>query len=165
DASRTPWRMGLAYIWYGDASAKTIANKMNTWIKTSTGGEPSQIMSGYQLNGTKVGSFNLPTYIGPFACGAMVDATHQAWLDASYKKLASFIDNDNYYNECLQLISLLTMTGNMIDFSTAVPKTAFTITAGASPASAGTVKLTPATATYALNAQVTLEAVPTGPNK
>src|SRR5690606_9082694 len=46
DASRTPWRMGLAYIWYGAASAKTIANKMNTWIKTSTGGEPSQIMSG-----------------------------------------------------------------------------------------------------------------------
>lgn len=165
DASRTPWRMALAYLWYGDASAKTIANKMTTWIKTSTANDPSQIMSGYQLNGTKLGNYNLPTYIGPFACGSMVDAAHQEWLNASYKKLASFIDDDNYYNECLQLISLLTMTGNMIDFSTAKPKTAFTITTSTSPASAGTVKLTPAQATYALNDKVTIEVTPSGTNK
>ncbi len=165
DASRVPWRMGLAYVWYGDAGAKEIANKMTSWLKTSTGGEPSQIMSGYQLNGTKIGAFNLPTYLGPFACGAMVDAAHQAWLDACYRKLASFIDDDNYYNECLQLISLLTMTGNMIDFSSATPKTSFTITSGVSPASAGSVKITPAKATYAMNDQVTLEAVATGDNK
>jgi endo-1,4-beta-D-glucanase Y len=165
DASRTPWRMGLAYIWHGDAQAKAIANKMTTWLKTSTAGDPSQIASGYQLSGAKVGTFNLPTYIGPFACGAMVDAAHQAWLDASYRKLASFIDDDNYYNECLQLLSLLTMTGNMLDFSTAVPKTAFTITTGVSPASAGSVKITPQKATYALNESVTIEALPTGANK
>lgn len=165
DAARVPWRMGLAYAWYGDASAKDIANKMNSWIKTSTGGEPSQIMSGYQLNGTKLQAYNLPAYLGPFACGAMVDAAHQTWLDACYRKLATFIDDDNYYNESLQLISLLTMTGNMLDLSSATPKTAFTITAGVSPANAGTVKITPAKATYALNEQVTLEAVPTGTNK
>lgn len=164
DAARVPWRMGLAYAWYGDASAKTIANKMNTWIKSSTGGDPALIMSGYQLSGTKIGSYNLPAYLGPFACAAMVDASHQAWLDAAYKKLASFIDDDNYYNECLQLISLLTMTGNFLDFSTATPKTAFTITTGVSPASAGTVTLSPAKATYALNDQVTLTAAGTGQN-
>ncbi|MEO6097637.1 MAG: glycosyl hydrolase family 8 [Fibrobacteria bacterium] len=165
DASRVPWRMGLAYIWYGDAQAKSIANKMTSWLKTSTNGDPSQIASGYQLTGAKVGAFNLPTYIGPFACGAMVDASHQAWLDASYRKLASFIDDDNYYNECLQLLSLLTMTGNLLDFSTATPKTAFTISTGVSPANAGTVKLTPQKATYALNESVTMEAMPSGQNK
>jgi len=165
DASRTPWRMGLAYLWYGDASAKEIANKMTAWLKTSTTGDPALIMSGYKLDGTALGAYNLPTYIGPFACGAMVDAAHQEWLNACYRKLASFIDDDNYYNECLQLISLLTMTGNMLDFSTATPKTAFTITTSVSPASAGTVTLTPAAATYALNAQVTITAAPSGENK
>jgi endo-1,4-beta-D-glucanase Y len=165
DASRTPWRMAVAHLWYGDAQAKVIANKMNNWIKTSTAGDPSQIGSGYQLSGTKVGTFNLPTYIGPFACGAMVDVAHQAWLDASYRKLASFIDDDNYYNECLQLLSLLTMTGNLLDFSTATPKTAFTITTSVSPASAGTVTLTPQKATYALNESVTIAATPSGANK
>jgi hypothetical protein len=165
DATRVPWRMGLAYLWYGDASAKEIANKMNAWIKSSTAGDPALIMSGYQLSGAKIQNFNLPAYLGPFACGAMVDAAHQAWLDAGYKKLASFIDDDNYYNQSLKLISLLTLTGNMIDFSSATPKTSFTITAGASPANAGTVKLTPAKAAYALNEQVTLEAVSTGQNK
>lgn len=165
DASRTPWRMALAYLWYGDASARSIANKMNAWIKATTGGEPSLIMSGYQLSGTKLGNYNLPTYLGPFATGAMVDVNHQAWLDACYKKLASFIDDDNYYNESLQLISLLTLTGNMFDMSTFSPKTAFTIATSVTPPNAGTVTITPAKATYALNEQVTLTAAATGENK
>jgi endo-1,4-beta-D-glucanase Y len=165
DAARVPWRMGLAYAWYGDAGAKDIASKMTTWMKTSTAGDPALIMSGYRLDGTAIQKYNLPAYLGPFGAAAMVDASNQAWLDACYKKLASFIDDDNYYNESLQLISLLTMTGNFLDFSSATPKTAFTITAGISPAGAGTVKLTPAKATYAVNDQVTLEAVPSGANK
>ncbi len=165
DASRVPWRMGLAYIWYGDAAAKTVANKMNSWIKTATAGDPSQIGSGYQLSGTKVGTYNLPTYIGPFGAAAMVDATHQAWLDACYSKLASFIDDDNYYNQSLKLLSLLTMSGNMPDLSTATPKTAAIITTSVSPASAGTVTVTPQLASYPLGSQVTILAAATGANK
>ncbi|MEO7426146.1 MAG: glycosyl hydrolase family 8 [Fibrobacteria bacterium] len=165
DAARVPWRMGIAYAWYGEASAKDIANKMTSWLKTSTAGDPAKIMTGYQLTGTALENTNIPAYIGPFACGAMVDAAHQTWLDACYKKLATFIDDDNYYNESLQLMSLLTMTGNFIDFSTATPKTAFTIKTSVSPASAGTVTITPASATYAAGASITITATPTGENK
>jgi Endoglucanase Y len=169
DAARVPWRMGLAYCWYGDASAKTIAGNMNTWIKSSTGGDPSKIMSGYNLNGTQIagtaGSYNLPTYIGPFACAAMVDASNQTWLNACYTRLCTFIDNDNYYNQCLKVLSLLLLTGNCLDFSTAQAKTAFKITSSTSPTSAGSVTVVPSKPTYSVGDQVTITAVPTGTNK
>jgi endo-1,4-beta-D-glucanase Y len=166
DAARTPWRMALAYCWYGDAGAKTIAGKMNTWIQSSTGGDPSKIMSGYNLNGTQIagtaGSYNLPTYIGPFACAAMVDNASQTWLNASYTRLCTFIDNDNYYNQCLKVLSLLLLTGNCLDFSTATPKTAFKITTTVSPAGAGSITVSPNQATYTSGASVIITAAPTG---
>ena len=166
DAARTPWRMGMAYCWYGDASAKTIAGKMNTWIQSSTGNDPSKILSGYNLNGTSLGtlagSYNLPTYIGPFACAAMVDNASQTWLNACYTRLCTFIDNDNYYNQCLKVLSLLLLTGNCLDFSTATPKTAFKITTSVSPANAGSVTASPSKSTYAAGDQVTFTAAATG---
>jgi endo-1,4-beta-D-glucanase Y len=167
DAARTPWRMALAYCWYGDADARTVAGKMNTWISTTrTDGDPSLIMAGYSLSGVAIEEYNIATYLGPFACGAMVNqGGSQAWLDACYKRLSSFIDNDNYYNQSLKVLSLLTLTGNALDFSSAKPKTEFKITTAVSPDNAGTVTISPQKTTYALNDQVTFTAVPTGANK
>jgi hypothetical protein len=123
-------------------------------------------MSGYNLNGTQIagtaGSYNLPTYIGPFACAAMVDNASQTWLNASYTRLCTFIDNDNYYNQCLKVLSLLLLTGNCLDFSTATPKTAFKITSTVSPAGAGSITVSPNQATYTSGASVTITAAPTG---
>ena len=167
DAARTPWRMAMAYCWYGDADARTVAGKMNTWISTTrTDGDPAQIMSGYTLIGAPLGEYNLPTYIGPFACGAMVNqGSTQTWLDTCYKRLASFIDDDNYYNQTIKVLSLLLLTGNALDFSSATPKTEFKITTSVSPANAGSVTVSPQKATYAAGDQVTITAVPTGENK
>ena len=95
----------------------------------------------------------------------MVDAGSQTWLNAAYKRLCSFIDNDNYYNQCLKVLSLLMLTGNSLDLSSATPKTAFKITSSVSPASAGSVTITPSKATYAAGDQVTIAASPTGTNK
>lgn len=165
DAARTPWRMAMAYCWNGDADAKTVAGKMNSWIQSSTGGDPSLIKSGYRLAGASKGDYNLPTYIGPFACAAMVDNGSQTFLNAAYNRLCTFIDNDNYYNQCLKVLSLLLLTGNAPDFSTATPKTAFKVTSSVSPASAGSVTVTPNQATYTSGTSVTITAVPTGANK
>ncbi|HEX7511099.1 MAG TPA: T9SS type A sorting domain-containing protein, partial [Chitinivibrionales bacterium] len=79
--------------------------------------------------------------------------------------LSSFIDNSNYYNQCLQVMSMLLLTGNFLDLSTASPKTAFKITTSVSPASAGSVTVSPVKATYAKGDPVTVTAVPSGANK
>jgi endo-1,4-beta-D-glucanase Y len=165
DAARTPWRMAMAFCWYGDGDAKTIDAKINTWIINKTGGDPTQIQSGYYLNGAAIGTYNIPTYIGPFACAAMVDQANQTWLNACYNRLSTFIDNDNYYNQSIKVLSLLLLTGNALDFSSATPKTAFKITTAVSPASAGSVTVSPQNATYTAGTQVTFTANPTGTNK
>jgi len=165
DAARTPWRMALAYCWNGDVDAQTVAGKMNTWIKGATNGDPSKIKSGYNLNGTPTDTFNIPTFIGPFACGAMTDAGGQTWLDACYNRLSSFIDNTNYYNQCLQVLSQLLLTGNALDFSSATPKTAFKIVTSVSPTGSGSVTVTPSQATYTAGTSVTISVTATGTNK
>ncbi len=166
DATRIPWRMATAYCWYGDGDAQTIAGKMNSWIKSSTGNDPTKIKSGYQPNGQVFQSdtFNIPAFIGPFACAAMTDANSQAWLDACYDRLATFIYNDNYYNQCLKVMTLLLLTGNMPDLSTATPKTAFTVKTSSSPSTSGSVTVNPVKSTYAAGDQVTFTATPTGTN-
>jgi endoglucanase len=166
DAARTPWRMAMAYCWHGDADAKTVAAKINTWIKgTTTGGDPSKIGEGYTLAGSSSVNTCIPVYLGPFACAAMVDANSQAWLDACYTKLASFIDDDNYYNQSLKVLSLLLLTGNALDYSSATAKTSFTITSTASPSSAGSVVISPSQTSYTKGTSVTITATPSGSNK
>jgi endo-1,4-beta-D-glucanase Y len=159
DAARTPWRMAWAYCWYGDAGAKSVANKMVSWFKQKTNTDPSQIGSGYKLDGTAVKPDNIPTYLGPLSCAGMVDAGNQAWLDAGYARLASFIDDDNYYNQTIKVLNLLLMTGNCLNFATAEPKTSFTITANCVPAAGGKVTFSKA-GPYSRGDQVTVTVTP-----
>ncbi len=165
DAARTPWRMAWAYCWYGDAGAKSVANKMTTWIKQKTSNTPAQILDGYKLDGTPTGKDNIPTYLGPFACAAMLDASHQSWLDACYARLSSFTGDDNYYNQTIKVLSLLLLTGNCLDFSAATPKTDFTITTSVVPSTAGTITVSPAAGPYKSGASVTITVTPSGSNK
>jgi hypothetical protein len=159
DAARTPWRMAWAYCWYGDEGAKSVCAKMNSWIKTKTGNTPAQIVDGYKLDGTATGTSNIPTYLGPFACAAMVDASNQEWLDACYSRLSSFTADDNYYNQTIKILSLLLLTGNCLDFSTATPKTEFKIATSTVPADAGTISVSPA-GPYKAGASVTITVTP-----
>ena len=101
DAARTPWRMAHAYAWFGHSDAKDVAEKMCSWIKSNTSGNPTLIKSGYKLDGTPTGDHNIPTFIGPFICAGMVNSTHQTWVNTGYTKLTSFNGDDNYYNESM----------------------------------------------------------------
>jgi endo-1,4-beta-D-glucanase Y len=162
DACRTPWRLGWAYVWYGHAQAKTLCSKVVSWFKTKTSDEPGTIGQKYNLDGTintSAGgnSDNIPTYLGPLTIGGMVDATFQTWVNKGYTKLRSFGGkNNNYYNECLDILSMLLLTGNMPDLTKATPKASATLTVNVDPPAAGTVTITPKKDSYAINDPVTI---------
>jgi endo-1,4-beta-D-glucanase Y len=162
DACRTPWRLGWAYVWYGHAQAKTLCSKIVTYFKTKTSDEPGTIGQKYNLDGTintaaGGNSDNIPTYLGPLTVGGMVDAGFQTWVDKGYTKLRSFGGkNNNYYNECLDLMCMLLLTGNMPDLTTATPKSSATLTVKVDPPAAGTVTITGKKETYAINDPVTI---------
>jgi hypothetical protein len=87
----------------------------------------------------------------------MVDATFQSWVDKGYTRLRAFGGtDDNYYNECLELLSMLLLSGNMPDLTKATPKSSATLTLKVDPPAAGTATASPAKDSYAINDAVSI---------
>jgi endoglucanase len=118
DAIRVPWRMAWAYSWYGHDTAKTVASTMASWIATKTSGDPGKIGDGYSLDGTASSNYSNGTFVGCFASAGLVDAKHQAWLDAAYGRLSDTLvkQKEVYFSQSIKLLNLLLMSGNMPDF-------------------------------------------------
>lgn len=160
DASRTPWRLGWAYVWYGHSQAKTLCNKVVGWFKQKTDDTPGKIGQIYNLDGTintgaKGSEDNIPTFLGPLTIGGMVDAGFKTWVDKGYTRLRAFGGkDDNYYNECLELLSMLLLSGNMPDFTTVQPKSSATLKVTVTPSGAGTVTVSPQKNSYSINETV-----------
>jgi len=99
---------------------------MASWISTKTGNDASKIVDGYALNGSELSEYNNATFVGPFACAGLVDASHQAWLDEAYSQLNDFVElSDVYYQQSIKVITLLLLSGNMPnlwDYPTSVKK-------------------------------------------
>jgi endo-1,4-beta-D-glucanase Y len=174
DACRTPWRIGWAYVWYGSnghSQAKTLCSKVVSWFKTKTSDSPGLIGQKYNLDGTintaaGGNTDNIPTYLGPLTVGGMVDAQFQSWVDKGYTRLRSFGEKDNnYYNECLELLSMLLLSGNMPDMTKVSPKTSATLTVKVDPPAAGTVTVTPQKSSYSINEQVSITVTNSDPSR
>ncbi|MFJ3902948.1 glycosyl hydrolase family 8 [Streptomyces sp. NPDC090025] len=113
NACRTPWRIADDAVTSGDAKSLASARKLNSWIKTKTGGDPNKIAIGYKLDGTQLSSGSEAAFFAPFALTAMTDPGSQAWLDALWTKmLATPIDTSSYYSASIQLQVMITASGN-----------------------------------------------------
>ncbi|NLD95161.1 MAG: T9SS type A sorting domain-containing protein [Fibrobacter sp.] len=160
DATRTPWRIGWGYVWYGHSEAKSFCSKLASWITTKTGGKASAIIDGYELDGRNKGQGPTSAFVGAFACAGLVDATHQEWLDSTYAFQVSLINKDeSYFNSTLKLIYLLLLSGNMPDFWTTQPQPEkFTCTVTVQPQASGTVTISPSGTSFKSGTEITLTA-------
>ncbi|WP_055598754.1 glycosyl hydrolase family 8 [Streptomyces aureus] len=113
NACRTPWRIADDAVTSGDATSLAAARKINSWIKTKTGGDPNKIAIGYKLNGTQISAGSEAAFFAPFAVAAMTDSGSQAWLDALWNKmLATPVDTSSYFSASIQLQVMITASGN-----------------------------------------------------
>ncbi len=113
NACRTPWRIGDDAVTSGDAASLAAARKLNSWVKSKTGGDPNKIAIGYRLDGTAISGGSEAAFFAPFAVAAMTDSGSQAWLDALWNKMrATPIDTGSYYSASIQLQVMITVTGN-----------------------------------------------------
>jgi len=113
NACRDPWRIATDFVINGDARAKTIAERLNAWIKSSTGGDPTKIRPGYNLDGTAIGPTYLDTaFVAPFGVAAMVDASNQQWLNDLWDTIAVTTNEQGYYQDSITMQTLLVMSGN-----------------------------------------------------
>jgi endo-1,4-beta-D-glucanase Y len=115
NACRDPWRIATDFLVAGDSRAHSAAQRINTWIRGATGGDPANIKSGYQLNGrmSSGADYQSTAFIAPLGVGAMVDASNQAWLNALWDLIeATPLDAGGYYENTLKLLSMIVMSGN-----------------------------------------------------
>ncbi|RJX41887.1 licheninase [Paenibacillus pinisoli] len=114
NSARTPWRLGTDFLITGEGRAKDQLNKMTDWIRATSGGKPSNIKSGYTLDGTKVlGDWSDLTFTAPFMVGAMVDASNQKWLNDLWDFNAAPSTEDNvYFGNNIRLLSMIVVSGN-----------------------------------------------------
>lgn len=112
NAQRNPWRFGTDYVLTGDERWKDVCNKLVNFIKADCGGDPARMATGYHLDGTAMERSYAPTaMIGPMICGAMVDPSHQAFLDALWNYTASHFTT-SYYDSELQMLPMIVASGN-----------------------------------------------------
>ncbi|MEJ2306103.1 MAG: glycosyl hydrolase family 8 [candidate division WOR-3 bacterium] len=110
DASRTPWRFALDYLWNGNKKAKNWCVKISDFAD-SIGA--ANIVDGYDLDGTPRGQYNNGSFVGGFAVGAMCNS--RSIVDNFALRLI-YLDNageDNqYFNLSLRCLYELVLTGN-----------------------------------------------------
>jgi endo-1,4-beta-D-glucanase Y len=110
DASRIPWRMALDYLWNGDANAQDWCAKISDFAN-SVGA--SNIVDGYDLDGTARGQYNNSSFVGGFAVGGMCYS--QSMVNSFASRLL-YLDgcgyDDQYFNFSLRCLYMLVLTGN-----------------------------------------------------
>lgn len=112
DATRTPWRIALDYIWYGKDEARQFCLKIAGFARTIGA---ANIANGYLLDGKPMGPERNSIFVGPFGAAAMAAGeTYQALCDSLYREnvLREPPAAGNYYNWSLRTLTLVLQTGN-----------------------------------------------------
>lgn len=116
NSCRTPWRIGCDFLLNADNRSKAACDKMNAWIKISASNKPSNIRSGYYLNGTPLPNSNYQdlSFIAPFGVSAMVNASNQVWLNNLWDYIINVrdLDRDGYFGNTIKMQCMMIMSGN-----------------------------------------------------
>lgn len=111
NACRIPLRMGTDFFVSGDERPRRIAQRLNAFAKSASGGDPKNLRGGYHLDGKPMVEYETMAFTGPFAVGAMTDPSGQAWLDALWQHSVDR-EPENYYEDTLRMLSLIALSGN-----------------------------------------------------
>ncbi len=137
DAARTPWRMAMAYYWYGDTKAQAFNKKVVDWLIPTTR-TASGVNSGYKwvekdgsgsyvVDDSEIRHFVSSTFSGGLGLATSSFDTPEAveYLGTVYKVLKEKVSCENaeacgqsvagekYYPATLNMLYLLLVTGNM----------------------------------------------------
>lgn len=127
DACRTPWRVAHDYVWNGTAASKTMCdntiaflNAKNLLSSPANAGGYSNLTAGSAAQVTALGGDTQGNscFVGGLGAALMVDETKQANLDSYYNYMINRTENPDwgYYAPTIQILYLLTMSGNAPDF-------------------------------------------------
>lgn len=117
DACRTPWRIAVDYLWWGDVNSKMFLSKLVNFVKSPAidlggwygAGGISAVASGYRSNGLKYSSMTTVPFTGGFALAGM--SADQETAD-EFLGCFSSMKGDNYFNSSMAVLYKLLASGN-----------------------------------------------------
>ncbi len=110
NAGRNPWRIGLDGLLNADTTSTQQVSKIIQWLASNTSSTASNIKAGYTLSGAGIGNYSTTFFVAPFGVAAMLDANQQAFLNSIYQLV--YNKREAYYEDSVNMLSLLAMTGN-----------------------------------------------------
>lgn len=120
DSTRTPFRVGQDYCYYGEPRALEYMRKIANFY---TGVGVANIIDGYDLDGTphpehSVNGSQAASFVGPAAVAAMGSDEFQPFLEEAYLAVAGGgLDAGTiYYQASWEALSLLMLSGNFYEF-------------------------------------------------
>ncbi len=116
DAPRAPWRWAWSYAWYGHNDAATLLSKLAPWV--SNRGSASRLKVPMNLNdGSDYGeAWSNATAVGPLTCAMLYSSSYASKL-SSYSSALLTKGSESYFNDALQVLSGLLLSGNMQNFA------------------------------------------------
>lgn len=119
DSTRTPFRVGQDYCYFGEPRAKEYMQKITSFY---VGVGVANIVDGYNLDGTphpehSDGSSLPASFVGPAAVGALYSQENLAFVDEAYAALATLgLDAGTiYYQKSWTALSLLMLAGGFAE--------------------------------------------------
>ena len=118
DSTRTPFRIGQDWCWFGEVRAKTYLDKIASFY---AGVGVANITDGYDLDGTpRPGHPDVPeqaaSFVGPAGVAFMSEPAYHSELDQAWALVATgqLTNGTIYYQKSWTALSLLMMAGDMV---------------------------------------------------
>jgi len=121
DSARTPFRMAQDWAYAQEPRARAYLQKTSAFF-ARIGAE--QLVDGYTLDGhpapdprSPPGNPGSAVFVGCAAAGAMHDPAYASFVDAAYARVRTgqLLTRSRYYNHCWTVLSLLMLSGNLIE--------------------------------------------------
>jgi len=113
DACRTPWRIGMDYCWNNEPRALAYLMAIGGYFNTNGG--VASMGDGYTSpNGPKTSGNQNSAFIGPAGVAGMAAGFAKLRDDAFSFNGGG---NNTYFAQSLRVLSMLMMSGNMLDYS------------------------------------------------
>ncbi len=106
DAARTPWRIALDHVWWGTPESAAWLATVTNWVAANG---IANVVDGYELVGTPVGTAHNSVFVGAFAVGAMTQS--QALVDQFTQDLLG-INDTAYFQLSTRALYLATLAGH-----------------------------------------------------
>ena len=115
DAARTPWRLAQDFYWFGESKAKTMLDKLGTWVSS----KPASEMKGtIERSGNQMWNDHNSTFVATLMTSLVTDASRQSKLDEYWNEAVSLGD-EAYFEQSMKVLCGLLVSGNMPNLAAA----------------------------------------------